>query len=108
MNKEYEQFWRKIISFVDNFRRQPDPLFLVENEELSSFEGAFYAAVVEELAKEFEISIPRWVYKKKYYLNEPVFPNGLKGDSRIYAALDAPLAFKTRNIYIGRNTFLRC
>ena len=105
---EYELFWRKIITFVDDFRRQPEPQFLVENEELTTFEGAFYAALVEELAKEFEIAIPNWVYKKKYYLDEPVFPNGLKGDSRIYVALEAPLAFKIRNIYIGKNTFYRC
>ena len=109
MNRDdYKKLWDKVIHFVDEFRRNPKPESLQEVNDLSTIEGAFYAGVVEFLAKEHNIPVPEWVFDKKYYLSEPLFPNGLKGDSRIYTALESPLAFKTRNIYIGANTFNRC
>ena len=109
MNREeYKKLWRMIVSFLDDFRRNPNPESLQEIDSLGIIEGAFYAGLVEEMAKEQNFSVPDWVYKDIYYLSEPLFFNGLTGDSRIITALESPLSFKTRNIFIGSNTFCRC
>jgi len=49
-----------------------------------------------------------WVFSSKYYLQNPVFLGGLKGEYRILIMLETPLSFKSRNIFIGANTFDRC
>ena len=109
MNKEEsKKLWRMIVNFLDDFRRNPNPESLQEIDSLGIIEGAFYAGLVEEMAKEQKFSVPAWVYKENYYLSEPLFFNGLYGDSRIITALESPLSFKTRNIFIGADTFSRC
>jgi hypothetical protein len=106
--EERKKFWNEIIWFVDDFRRTPMEEKLKEirtsNEEIN----AFYAAVVEELAKEHNMAVPKWVFHKSYYLKEPFFLSELNGDYRLIAILEAPMSFKTHNIFIGANTFDRC
>ena len=109
MNRdEYKILWDKVVIFIDNFRRNPNIESLQEVKNLGTIEGAFYAGLVEKLSIDYKMTTPAWVYRDEFYLKEPVFPNGLKGESRIYTALECPLAFKLRNIFIGLNTFDRC
>ena len=109
MNRdEYRIFWNKIIRFVDDFRRDPShDKLLEENDYKNDIANAFYAGVVEELAKEQNMSIPQWVFQNKYYLPEPVFLGGLKGEYRIFIIIETPLAFKIRNIFVGDNVLDR-
>ena len=107
--KEYGIFWNKIIRFVDDFRRNPSENKLKESVVFTNdVAGAFYAGVVEELAKEQNMAVPQWVFQKKYYLYEPTFLTELKGEYRIFVALETPLAFKVRNIFVGADTLFRC
>ena len=101
-------FWNKIIRFVDDFRRDPTKEKMQEVDMGHPDANAFFAGVVEKLSQEQSIEPPVWIFKKKYYLQEPFFMGELKGISRILTILETPLAFKTRNIYIGANTFDRC
>ena len=108
MNKErYRIIWNEIIRFIDDFRLNPLPEKLKYNKYQDKIEGTFYAGVVEMLAKEQGLKIPSWVYNKKYYLSEPVFMGGFKGEYRILIMIETPLIFKIRNIFIGKNTFDR-
>ena len=106
--EEYKSFWNKIIYFVDDFRREPVEDKLREVNIENQMAAAFYAAVVEVLAKEKKMPVPKWVYHEKYYLKEPAFPGPLKGEYRILMMLETPLAFKTRNIFVGANILSRC
>ena len=110
MNRdEYRILWNEIISFVDEFRRNPSIDKLRDEPSYTNdIANAFYAGVVEELAKEQKLYVPQWAFNKKYYLPEPVFMGGWKGEYRILLMLETPLAFQIRNIFIGNNTFERC
>ena len=110
MNRdEYRILWNEIIRFVDDFRRNPSHDKLKErNDAMNDIANAFYAGVVEELAREQNMCAPQWVFQKKYYLPEPVFLGGLKGEYRIFVLLETPLAFKVRNIFVGDNVLDRC
>ena len=108
MNKErYRVIWNENIRFIDDFRQNPLPEKLKFNKYQDNTEGAFYAGVVEMLAKEQDFKTPSWVYNKKYYLTEPVFMGGFKGEYRILIMIETPLIFKIRNIFIGKDTFER-
>jgi hypothetical protein len=110
MNRdEYRILWNEIIGFVDDFRRNPSLDKLIErNHYTNETANAFYAGVVEKLADEQNMTVPEWVFQEKYYLPEPVFLGGLKGEYRIYIMLETPLAFKIRNIFVGENILYRC
>ena len=106
--EEYRQYWPHIIGIVDEFRRNPE-LSLDENIFSSKLAGAFYAGVVEFINNEINRPPPNWVYKDEYYLKKPWFANNYKSAKlRIFIMLETPIEFKTRNIYIGANTFDRC
>ena len=110
MNREeYRILWNDIVRFVDDFHRNPSFDKLRKERSYNNIiANAFYAGVVEELAKKHNISIPQWVYKKKYFLPEPVFLGEFKGEYRILILLETPLAFKMRNIFAGDNILDRC
>ena len=107
--KEYGILWNKIIRFVDDFRRNPSEDKLKEPVEFTNdVASAFYAGVVVELANEQNMAVPQWVFQKKYYLSEPAFLTELRGEYKIFVALETPLAFKVRNIFVGADTLFRC
>ena len=110
MNRdEYRILWNDIVRFIDDFRRNPKVDKLKEKSGYTNdIANAFYAGVVEELAKEQNMVIPQWVFSKKYYLKEPAFLTDLKGEVKIFIMLETPLAFKTRNIFVGSDTLCRC
>jgi len=110
MNRdEYRILWNEIIRFVDDFRRNPSfDKLKIEASYTNNIANAFYAGVVEELAKEHNMKAPKWALCKKYYLSEPVFLGGFKSEYRILIMIETPLAFKVRNIFVGENILHRC
>jgi len=107
-SREYTVLWNKIIMFVDDFRLNPQQNFI--KTSLDSLQAdALYAGVVEYLAREQQVTIPDWVFDRKYYLDEPWFVSGLKNlHHRIITMIECPGEFKSRNIFLGKNTFDRC
>jgi len=105
---EYREIWNGIIYFVDEFRRNPSKK-IKKPPYRSVLANSFYAGVVEFLTREQNVKPPLWVFDKKYYLKNPWFPDNIKnGKYRIMLMIESPLEFKTRNIFIGENTFSRC
>ena len=106
--EEYRELWWDVVNFVDEFRRNPK--MDVHSSVYNSAEcNAYYAGLVEFLTKEQGVETPDWVFEKKYYLSDPLFPTKIKNTVfRMITIIETPLEFKTRNIYIGENTFFRC
>jgi len=105
---EYREIWNGIIFFVDEFRRNPNKK-INKPPYRTITANAFYAGVVEFLTREQNIKPPMWIFNKKYYLKNPWFPDNIKNRKyRIMLMIESPLEFKTRNIFIGENTFSRC
>ena len=105
---EYRILWWDVVRYVDMFRS--NPLINIEEPQYESAEyNAYFAGLVEFLTKEQKIDTPDWVYNKKYYLSYPIFPTNIKNTLfRVITAIETPLEFKSRNIFIGANTFDRC
>ena len=105
---EYRVLWNEIIRFVDVFRRNPSIEILQKEPTYdNNVSNAFYAGVVGKLATEFNLVPPKWIFYKKYFLDNPVFLGGYTGAYNVFLLKDTPLDFKARNIFIGSNTFDR-
>jgi len=107
-NEEYQKFWFDIIQIVDTYRSNTN-LSLVERDFDSPIADAFYAGTVEYLKNESNQKPPKWVFKDKYYLKSPWFANNFKNlELKVLIMIETPVEFKTRNIFLGENTFSRC
>ena len=105
---EYRKFWNKIVCFVDEFNRNSN-IILNPPKYKSIVANAYYAGLVEYLTNKNGIRNPDWVFERKYYLKEPFFPSGVRRfELRVLSMLESPIEFKSRNIFIGENTFNRC
>ena len=64
------------------------------------------AATVHKLARDSGISVPSWVFKKKYYTEEPYFPVR-HPDLRLVYMFESPSEFKHRNMFVSENVLSR-
>jgi hypothetical protein len=93
---------------VDNFRINPH-IKIPKPSYKSIIANAYYAGVIEFITNEQGIKTPNWVFKKKYYLNDPFFVSGFTNFVyRVLTMIETPVEFKTRNIFLGEDTFSRC
>jgi hypothetical protein len=68
---------------------------------------AFIAGAVDKLCSEYNIDKPEWIYKEKYILSEPHFPDYVKGKARIWLCLETPAPFRLRNVFVSANVLTR-
>jgi len=108
MNDDYFEFWNKVLFIIDSFKTNPNIEFeegIFEKEEYR----CFYAALVEFLINKNNKQLPEWINKKEYKLKTPWFINDYKtADLRILIMVEAPVEFKSRNIFIETDAFNRC
>ena len=105
---DWSAFWHTLSNFLDSFKQKPEADILAHPPELIEERiDAFIAATTEQLAKNYGFDIPYWVFHKRYFLQEPFFPSGLKGDYRFFALRESPLAFSARQIFVTRNVLDR-
>ena len=106
---DWKAFWQHLSNFLDEFNAQPNTQILsTPPPDIDEKINCFLAATVEQLAITHGFNIPRWVYDKKYFLKEPFFPSGLKGDYRFFALRESPLAFRARQVFVTKNVLERC
>ena len=106
---DWKAFWYVLSNFLDDFKRNPDPDILkYPPYSIEEKIDVFIAATVEQLSIIYGLEIPKWVYRKHYFLKEPFFPSGLKGDYRFFALRESPLAFSARQIFVTKNVLDRC
>ncbi|WP_434510045.1 hypothetical protein [Desulfitobacterium sp. AusDCA] len=107
-----ENFYIDLGNFLDNFYRSDRERKQAMLEEMPSDKmlaeyKAFFASTVHKLANDFGLSVPGWVFKKKYYLAEPFFDCNAKGNLRLLFMYNSPSEFKHRNVFVDENVLKR-
>jgi hypothetical protein len=101
-------------NFLDEFYALPQsggleerpPLLSPALDELGRVQDAYLAAVAEELATKFHLSVPRWTSSVSRALREPWFASPL-ASLRAVLILESPPAFRARNLFVSENALSR-
>lgn len=110
-------FWYYFGDFLDFFYREDTTneqrwdLVKDEPEFFNCFENwqyAFLAGAVQHLCVKYSLSSPKWVYDKKYFLEDPYFSLNAKGNLQALLLCESPKEFRIRNIFTSANTLGRC
>ena len=69
----------------------------------------FAAAAVHKLANDYGLTVPGWVFDKRYYRagSDPFFACHAKGNMRLWFMYMSPAEFKHRNLFVDRNVLSR-
>lgn len=115
-----EDFGCHIRNFLDVFygldqRGRQDLLAsTLKYDENCRKEFSFVAAALEKLCNQYGLECPQWVFDRRLYFNDPVFPGFLertdpekKSKLRIVLMVESPPEFKVRNIFVSRNCLTR-
>ena len=76
-------------------------------ETISQQTYAFLAGAVEKLCNDSELEPPDWVFKKKYFLKDPMFALDAEGMLRLVLLVESPNEFVVRNIFVTENCLQR-
>jgi len=105
----WSEFWFLLGDFIDDFKKHPDYSRIeVEPIFFETIMSPFLAASIEALAYELNLPIPDWVFRKQYYLKDPYFAGGFKGEYNIFLLRESPLEFRSRNTFVSSNVLSRC
>jgi len=115
-----EDFGFYLRNFLDDFYalnqqgKQNVLISAVRYDEVCRRELSFVAAVVEKLADDYGLACPDWIFDRRLYSADPVFPAFLertdpekKSKLRIALMVESPPQFKVRNIFVSRNCLSR-
>lgn len=108
--KSWEDFRYEFYNWLDDFYRYPEERERMVRDEIvptyAKHVTAFLAAAVHELCLRYGISVPQWVMKTEYFLDEPwYYPN-----FRLHRWIleeESPYAFRIRNIWTRYNVLHR-
>lgn len=75
-------------------------------EPVGPVHDAYLAAAAEQLARQFDLPIPRWTEDADRFLHRPFFSGGLES---LMATLivESPAAFRRRLIFVSRDALSR-
>ena len=79
----------------------------VEKNDLPNWMLPFLAAMVHKLCNDYNLSIPAWVWKDRYYLKEPRFSHDARGKMKAWLFVNAAGEFKHRNLFVSADTLDR-
>ncbi|RPI28246.1 MAG: hypothetical protein EHM61_05835 [Acidobacteria bacterium] len=85
---------------------EPPPLLSPPLGEPGRIQDAYLAAVAEELANRFRLSVPQWTSSASRALREPWFALPL-ASLRAVLILESPPAFRARNLFVSENALSR-
>lgn len=71
------------------------------------YQYAMCAATANKLANDYDLKVPSWVWKDRYYMKEMYFGSIGKGKLRIYNMLYSPAEFKHRGLFVDENILMR-
>lgn len=113
--KQEENPWVAFGDFLDDWRRsQPEDRFALVvqplGETLTPEEqrwAALFAATVEQLCSQENLSPPAWTTSPRYYLSEPWYPAARTEKLRRFQAEMTPEVFKKHNVFGGERILQR-
>ena len=83
-------------------KREPEAYKNVPN-----YQYAICAATANKLANDYDLKVPSWVWKERYYMKEMYFGSIRKGRLRIYNMLYSPAEFKHRGLFLDEKILMR-
>lgn len=86
----------------DLIKREPR-----QYKNVPDYQYAMCAATANKLANDYDIEVPDWVWKDRYYMKEMYFGNVRKGRLRMYNMLYSPAEFKHRGLFVDENILMR-
>lgn len=109
-----ESFDRSVSNFLDEFYASPNAKALAATprllapkfDELGRVQDAYLAAVAEELARAYQLPLPRWSLAKTRKLHHPWFASQL-ASLRAVLILESPPGFRSRNLFVSENALSR-
>ncbi len=76
-------------------------------KNVPDYQYAICAAAANKLANDYDLDVPSWVWKKRYYMKEMYFGGIRKGRLRMYNMLYSPAEFKHRGLFVDENILMR-
>ena len=103
----FDSWKTHLFDFVDEFRRTADARLVLLPPPASSDERivALLSSVVRALCEELGMSPPGWA-SRRHFLASPWFVSGMNS-LKASALLEAPLAFRSNNIFVHENFLAR-
>lgn len=96
-----------LANFLDDFRANPSYDYIKDSildiDTLSDIEKATFAATVDALCHEKQITRPNWIFDPSTYLDKPHFTMNAKGGLRIVLLRESPRWFRSRNLFVTAN-----
>lgn len=116
IKNDRDDMWFAIGNYLDEFyySLSKEERQIVLNEEpvwydgVGDYEKAFFSAMVNKLAVDYNLQTPAWVYNDEYFqLEKPHFAMDAKGDLRLVLLVESPKQFRMRNIFTTSNVLSR-
>ena len=116
MENDRSRMWTGVGDFLDRFYNilTDKERHNVLHKEPKWYEGVdiydktFISAMVEKLAIDYNLDVPKWTYNKEYFeMEKPHFAMNAKGDLRLILLKESPKPFRMRNIYTTANVLDR-
>lgn len=89
-------------SMFDLIKREPKYY-----KNVPDYQYAMCAATANKLANDYDLVVPSWVWKNRYYMKEMYFGSIRKGRLRMYNMLYSPAEFKHRGLFVDENILTR-
>ena len=77
------------------------------SKNVPDYQFAICAATANKLSNDYDLEVPVWVWKDRYYMKEMHFGNVRKGRLRMYNMLYSPAEFKHRGLFVDENILMR-
>lgn len=90
--------------------KEREKLVEEEPESYSNVSQEYYASIaatVHNICEKYDVPRPEWIMKDKYFLKEPYFGIGAKGNLRLILLLESPAHFRMRNVFVSENALDR-
>jgi hypothetical protein len=114
--REGNDFSLSLQGFLDVFyscKEDKEKMFALIKRELKHYKNVLdyqytmCAATTNKLANDYDLEVPFWVWKDKYYMKEIYFDGIRKGRLRMYNILYSPAEFKHRGSFVDGNIVMR-
>ncbi|MBU4293127.1 MAG: hypothetical protein KJ770_03640 [Actinobacteria bacterium] len=104
---------RGFLDIFYSYKDDKEKMFALIKQEpkvyknVPDYQYAMCAATANKLSNDYDLEVPSWVWKDRYYMKEMYFGGIRKGKLRIYNMLYSPAEFKHRGLFVDENILMR-